>query len=118
MFRLLFLAITQAVLLCATQSFFKIAADKMGPFSWTWAFFRDSLITNWWLLLWGACGISAMVEWVYMLKHYPFSQVYPLSSLGYLFGIIVAALFFHETIAWTQWVGVVLILAGCYFIAQ
>jgi len=118
MFRLLLLAITQAVLLCATQSFFKVAADKMGDFSWTWAFFRDGLLTNWWLVLWAVCGISCMVEWVYMLKHYPFSQVYPLSSMGYLFGIIVAAVFFHETIDWSQWVGIVLILAGCYFIAR
>ena len=118
MFKLLFLSITQALLMCGCQSSFKVAAQKMGTFGWTWTFFRDGLLTNWWLLLAGVFGISATVEWIYMLRNYPFSQVYPLSSMSYLFGIIVAALLFHETIAWTQWVGIFLILTGCAFIAR
>lgn len=118
MFKLLSLSVTQALLMCSCQSLFKVAAERMGTFSWTWAFFRDGLLTNWVLLLCGVLGIGATVLWVYLLRHYPFSQVYPLSSLSYLMGMFVALLFFHEDIAWTQWVGVLLIMAGCGLIAR
>ncbi len=118
MFRLIFLAVTQAILMCTCQSLFKVAADRMGTFSWTWHFFRDGILFNWVLALSGFAGICSFVEWIYMVRHYPFSQVYPLSSLSYLFGIIVAIIFFHETVSWSQWIGVFLMLAGCYLIAR
>ena len=103
MFKLLLLSFIQSVLMCSSQSFFKVAASRMGPFSWTWAFFRDSVFTNWWLLAAGICGIVG---------------VYPLSSMSYLLGMFVAIIFFKETVVWQQWVGVFLILAGCGLIAR
>jgi len=118
MFKLLVLSTTQAMMICGAQSLFKVAAEHMHGFSFSWAFFRDSILTNWWLLAAGIAAIMAMVEWAYMLRNYPFSQVYPLSSLSFLFGMFVSILFFHETVSWEQWVGVFLILAGCYFIAR
>ena len=118
MFRLLLLSFIQSVLMCSAQSFFKLAASHMGAFSWTWSYFRESVFTNWWLLAAGICGIVGVVEWMYMLKTYPFSQVYPLSSMSYLLGMFVAIIFFKETVVWQQWVGVFLILAGCGLIAR
>ena len=49
---------------------------------------------------------------MYMLKHFPFSIVYPLSSLSYIFGMIAAILIFREQVEWSQWLGVLLIMAG------
>lgn len=118
MFRLIILSITQAILMCSAQSLFKVAAEHMGSFSWTWVFFRDGILTNWWLIASGLCGIIGTLEWMYMLRSFPFSQVYPLSSLSFLFGMLVAVIFFHETVVWTQWMGLFLILAGCYFIVK
>lgn len=118
MFRLIFLSITQAILMCSAQSLFKVAAEKMGAFSWTWTFFRDGILTNWVLLASGICGLVGLLEWMYMLRSYPFSVVYPLSSLSFLFGMVIAVVFFHETVVWTQWVGVLLILAGCGLIVK
>lgn len=118
MFKLIFLAVTQAMLMCTAQSLFKVASEKMASFSWTWAFFRDSVFLNWALALSGIAAIATMVEWIYMLRHYPFSQVYPLSSLSFLFAMFVSIIFFKETVVWQQWVGVVLILAGCALIAR
>ena len=110
MFRLIILSITQAILMCSAQSLFKVAAEHMGSFSWTWVFFRDGVLTNWWLIASGLCGIIGTLEWMYMLRSFPFSQVYPLSSLSFLFGMLVAVIFFHETVVWTQWIGLFLIL--------
>ena len=90
----------------------------MSSFSWTWAFFRDSILLNWWLLISGIVGIMGLVEWMYMLKTYPFSVIYPMSSLSFLFGMFIAIIFFKETVVWQQWVGVLFILLGCGFIAR
>lgn len=118
MLKLIVLAVSQAILMCTTQSLFKVASERMTSFSWTWSFFRDSVFMNWALALSGIAAIATMVEWIYMLRHYPFSQVYPLSSLSYLFAMLVAVIFFKETVSWPQWVGISLILTGCALIAK
>ena len=94
----------------------KLALAASGPFQWKLSFFLGQL-TNWW---WLACGVSfggATVLWMYILKHYPFSLAYPLSCLSYAFGMVAAILIFHEEVSWSQWLGVVLIMAGCALIA-
>lgn len=95
----------------------KIALQKMGDFSWKWSFFATQ-ITNWW---WLGCGVSfgaGAILWMYILKNYPLSMAYPLISLSYVFGMFAAMLVFHEMIPLTRWLGVLLIMAGCYFVAQ
>ena len=32
--------------------------------------------------------------------------------------MLAAVLIFHETVPATRWIGVLLIMAGCYFVAQ
>ncbi|MBR6333851.1 MAG: EamA family transporter [Bacteroidales bacterium] len=115
--RLIVLAIIQSVLLCSGQVFLKFALQKMDAFSWKWSFFASQL-TNWW---WLACGVAygtGAVLWMYILKNFPFSRAYPLISLSYVFGMVAAVLVFHETVPATRWIGVLLIMAGCYFVAQ
>ena len=36
----------------------------------------------------------------------------------FIAGMIAAMLVFHEHIAWTQWVGILLIMAGCYLVVN
>ena len=117
MIRLIILALIQSIFLCGGQMFLKLALNALGTISCTWAFVLSQL-TNWW---WLACGLSFSVAgllWMYILKNWPFSQAYPLSSMTYVFGIIAAMLVFHESVAWTQWMGVVLIMAGCWFVVN
>lgn len=116
MWGLIPLALLQSLLLCGGQVFVKLAMTSFDKFSWSWSFFASQL-TNWW---WLACGVSfggATVLWMYILRHYPFGVAYPLSCLSYLFGMFAALLIFHESVSWTQWLGVVLIMAGCALIA-
>lgn len=111
MWKIVPLTLLQSVFLSGGQVLLKLGLAASGPFRWSWAFFRSQL-TNWWFL---GCGISfgvATVLWLYLLKHFPFSIVYPLSSLSYIFGVLAALLVFHEHIEWTQWLGVLLIMAG------
>lgn len=95
----------------------KLGLAKSGPFTWTWSFFRSQL-TNWWYPSCGVVFTLAGILWFHLLKHYPFSLVYPLSCISYVFGMFAAALVFHEQLYWTHWVGTLLIMAGCMLIAK
>ena len=115
--KLILLALIQSIMLCAGQMFMKLALKAMGPVSWSWSFVWSQL-TNWY---WLACGVTftaAGLLWMYILKHWPFSLAYPLSSLAYVFGMIAAMVVFHEHIAWTQWVGILFIMAGCWLVVN
>ena len=117
MWRLMVLVAIQTLFLSAGQVFLKLAMEKLGKFEWTWAYFKTVLI-DWWLL---ACGISfavATVLWLYILKKFPFSQAYPLTSLSFVFGMIAAWLVFGESIPFSRWIGLILVVLGCFLIMK
>ncbi len=89
----------------------------MGKFSWSGSFFVSQL-TNWWWLGCGLCYLAGALLWMYIVKRFPFSMAYPMVSLSYVFGMIAAIVFFKEHVVWTQWVGVFLIMSGCFLIAK
>ena len=115
--RLLLLAIGQSLLLCGSQTLLKIAMSKIPSFAWTWTFW-GKVLSNFWLLGSGLGFAGSALLWMYILRHYPFSHAYPLISMAYVMGMLVGVFFFHESVHWNQWVGVILILGGCVFIAQ
>lgn len=117
MLRLILLALVQSVLMVACQMLQKIALNHAGDFSWTWGWFYR-FFANFYMIGSGLCFIATAFCWLYMLKHYPFSMVYPMLSLAYVFGMIAAIIFFHEHIPVTRWIGIALIMAGCVLIAR
>jgi undecaprenyl phosphate-alpha-L-ara4N flippase subunit ArnE len=117
MFRLIILATIQSFLLAACQVFLKLAMVRMGKFAFTWIFFKDQL-TNWQFASSGVCFAAASILWMYMLKHFEFSVVYPLISISYVFAMLAAIYIFHETVPVTRWVGVGLIMLGVVFLAK
>lgn len=114
---LLMLAIIQSLLLALGQVFLKLALMRMLPFAWEWVFFK-TLLMNWQFALCGLCYGAGSLLWMYIVKHFPFSQAYPLVSLSYVFGMIAASIVFHEEVSPGKWLGVLLIMAGCYLIAK
>ena len=117
MWRLITLVSVQTIFLSGGQVLLKLAMAKLPKFSWSWQYFV-AVLTDWWLL---ACGISfgiATVLWLYILKHFPFSQAYPLTALGYVFGMVAAILVFGESVPAMRWVGVALIVAGCMLVMR
>ena len=117
MWKLFGLVALQTLLLSSGQVFLKLAVDKLGKFEWTWAYFK-TVLTDWWLL---ACGITyglATILWFYILKRFPFSQAYPLTSLAFVFGMIAAWLVFGESIPVSRWIGLVLVVLGCFLIMK
>lgn len=114
---LLPLSLLQALLLAGGQILVKIALQHMPKFELTGSFLW-SQVTNWWWLACGLCLGGAGLLWAYILKHYPFSMAYPLSSLAYVFGMVAALYLFDERVSVSAWVGICLILAGCYLVAH
>ena len=117
MFRLILLILSQSVLLVAAQTLLKISVQLFGTFSWTWIYFKN-VFTTWQFAVSGICALSAMITWLYVLKHYDFSLAYPLLSVSYIIGLLAAYFFLHETIPITRWIGVIIIMVGVYFVVK
>lgn len=117
MWKIVTCATVQSLLLVAAQTSLKFALLHMAPFGWNRRFWL-SVLTNWQFALSGALFAACSLLWMYMLRHFPFSTVYPLISLSYAFGMVAANVFFHETVGPSKWLGVALIMAGCLLIAK
>ena len=117
MWRVVVLAVLQSALLAGGQVFLKFALAKMMPFAWTRAFWT-SLLLNWQFACCGAFFGASSVLWMYIVKHYPLSVAYPMISLSYVFGMLAAIVFFHESVSAVKWAGIALIMTGCCLIAK
>lgn len=117
MIKLLLLSLSQSLFLCGGQVLLKLAMIRMPGFTWSWSYVW-ALLTNGYLAL---CGVSFAVSgvlWMMILRRFPFAVAYPLAALAYVFGLLAAMFVFHESVAWTQWIGVLLIMAGCALVVQ
>ena len=115
--RLILLVTAHSLLLTAAQVFLKFAMEKLPPFS-EGLHFLKSAILSWQLASSGVCFITSMLLWFHIIKNFPFSIAYPMMSMGYVFGMIAAMIFFHEPVSLTKWLGIIAIMAGCYLIAK
>ena len=117
MWRLLLLSMVQSLLLAGGQVLLKIALARMLPFGWTWKFWGH-FFANWPFLGAGICfGLGSML-WMYILREFPLSMAYPMVSISYVFGMLAAIVFFNEHVVAHQWLGVVLIMAGCCMVVK
>lgn len=115
MLRMVLLILLQSLLLCSGQVLLKLAMSRVGAFAWSWPFVR-SILANVRLLAAGLCFVGAGLMWLYILKHFPFSKAYPLSSITFLFGMVAAVVVLGEPVVWSQWLGVLLIMGGCFLV--
>lgn len=117
MWRVIVLAVVQSALLAVGQVLLKFALQKMHPFGWTKDFWW-SLLINWQFACSGAFFGASSVLWMYIIKHYPLSVAYPMISLSYVFGMLAAIAFFHESVSVVKWIGIGFIMIGCCLIAK
>lgn len=117
MLKLLILAIIQSMLLSGGQVLLKFGLTRMSPFGWTWVFWKSALL-NWQFASSGLCFGFGSILWMFIIKNYPLSTTYPMISLSYVFGMLAAIFFFHESVDLVKWIGVFLIITGCCLIAK
>lgn len=71
-------------------------------------------------LIWGGLflfGIATLL-WFVVLSNLNLSVAYPLQSISYVIGIIVAIIIFKEDVILVQWIGLALILIGVYLVSR
>ena len=115
--RLIALSLLQSFLLAGGQVSLKLAMVRAPKFTFTSECLKMYLL-NYLFLFTGIFFAAATILWMYILKHFPFCESYPLTSLAYVFGMAAAILVFHETVGLEKWIGVVLILVGAFFLIR
>lgn len=63
----------------------------------------------------GFYGISALIN-IYVLKFLPYTIVYPLTSITYIWTFIISKVFLGEVITLKKIVGILLILIGSFIL--
>ena len=112
---LLFMLVQQAMSVVG-QLLLKMGMAAESPFVWTWRNVGH-LFVNWYLQAGVWLLVGANVFWLWLLNKYAFSLVYPLTSLGFVFSVLTGMIILREHVSPIHWVGLVLIMAGCYCIA-
>ncbi len=118
MITMIFLMLLQTASLVLGQVALKLGMRDMPAWQWSWSYMWHEVILNFWLMVAVALLIFANLFWLWLLNKYPFSQIYPLTSLGFIFGMLAGLFIFHEQVGYMQWIGVVMVMLGCYFIAK
>lgn len=118
MLRLVILSIIESFLLCAGQVMLKFAVQHMDKSERGWHFFWHSVVLNWQLACCGALLTAAGLLWMYILRNFNFSHAYPLTALSFVFGILASIWVFREPVTYWQWLGVAVILLGCFLITR
>lgn len=62
-------------------------------------------------------GVATFL-WLGALSQLEVSYMYPLLSLGYVLTAILACVFIHEEITLLRWVGILLIVVGCFLVIR
>ncbi|GGJ09958.1 putative 4-amino-4-deoxy-L-arabinose-phosphoundecaprenol flippase subunit ArnE [Alicyclobacillus cellulosilyticus] len=101
-------------LLVFGQVCFKWGIAQSGGFSLS---HLAALLANGWTILGLSLYVVATLVWFYVLSRVPLSLAYPLQSVSYAFGLFVSRYVLHESVPWTRWVGVLVILLGVTLVA-
>jgi len=99
-----------AVLGAAGQILFKIGSKTLK--------FDISLLTNYHLIGGLALYATSTVLFIYALKFEEVSTLYPIIATSYIWVTLIAMVFLHESITINNWIGLLLILGGVYFIVK
>lgn len=97
------------VLLVTGQTVWKIGLERAGGLR------LDNLLSVLFspLILLGILIYGlATVLWLYVLSRVPLSLAYPLQSIAFLLGLVIAVLIFKESVPLNRWVGAAIILGG------
>jgi len=79
--------------------------------------FANLLRTPWVILGFAFYAVSAVL-WLDVLSKLDFSMAYPMVSLTYIFSLLIGRFVFHEAVSWQRVAGVLLIVAGLFFVVR
>ncbi len=77
-----------------------------------------SIITDKYILVGLILYASSTFLWLGALSTLDVSFMYPMLSLGYVITAILAFVFLGENVPMVRWVGIALVVAGCFLITR
>jgi len=100
----------------------KHGMNQIGEISTVWQLFDFNtllkIFTNPFVLIGIFIYIVATILWLGALSSLNVSYMYPLLSLAYALTAVFAWLFLKESINLLHWLGIILVIAGCFLIAK
>lgn len=100
------------VFLAMGQMLWKLGMNKMEGFNIV------SIILNPYIISGAVLYVLATLLWLYILSKEELSLVYPLQSITYILGTIVAISVFRENVSLLRWIGIAIIVAGATLVAR
>jgi drug/metabolite transporter (DMT)-like permease len=110
-----FLLLINVFLLVGGQMLWKVGASSINEWGVGTIFY---LLRSPFFIGGGLLYVIATFIWMYVISKMPFSVAYPIQSLSYALGVIMAYFLFKEQVDLTQWLGVLVIIFGVYLIAK
>ena len=102
-----------AVQLCWKVAASRVPDDTAGVFGMVVAMVRQPLF--WGVLI---MFFTQLANWIKVLGRADLSYAQPITSLSYVSVCVLSAFLLHEVVSLQQWAGIVLILAGVWFISS
>jgi len=103
------------IFLLTGQFFWKQSVSKVTQ--WNMGTLLQVLLTPS-FLAGAALYVVATMIWLYIISKIPFSVAYPMQSITYIGGMVIAYIVFKEHVSLTQWAGAAIIIFGVYLIAK
>jgi multidrug transporter EmrE-like cation transporter len=103
------LLVLNIILLVTGQTLWKIGLDRLGGMqlqNWIAVLLSPYIMGG--IVLYGL----ATVLWLAVLSRLPLSLAYPLQSIAYIAGLLVAFYLFREAVPLNRWLGAGVIMAG------
>ncbi|PWH16432.1 MAG: hypothetical protein DDG58_09740 [Ardenticatenia bacterium] len=114
-------ALAAILLLVGGQTLLKLGLNEIGGVSLFGGnpvgSFANLLRTPWVILGFAFYAVSAVL-WLDVLSKLDFSMAYPMVSLTYIFSLLIGRFVFHEAVSWQRVAGVLLIVAGLFFVVR
>lgn len=107
----IFLAIN-IIFLATGQVMWKFGMNKMDGFNLV------SIILNPYIVFGVTLYGLATLIWLYILSKEALSVVYPLQSITYVLGTVLAIFVFRENVSLVRWLGIVIIILGATLVAR
>ncbi|MCD9022986.1 EamA family transporter [Cohnella sp. NL03-T5] len=108
------LLMMNVLLLLAGQTVWKLGLDRLGGLHPGNAL---QVFTSPWIVTGVGMYAVATVLWLAVLSRMSLSMAYPLQSLAYVLGMLVAWLVFGEVVPPNRWIGAGIIIAGVFVVS-
>ena len=118
--RVVCLVLICAILLTTGQVLWKIGLQRIGGFNPKPGVIISSFVSlclSPFVIAGVIVYVLATVIWLNILSNAPLSLVYPMMSISYVMGVIVAAALFREQVPCTRWLGTAVVCGGIYLIS-